>query len=97
MAHRFLFVDFPRAETDEAIEFDSKWMQYLVYQKEKCPQTGKFHYQGFVYTKKKSRQTTVLKKLGGRLTVQTCRGTADQNIAYCTKEESRVAGKMTDP
>lgn len=92
MAHRFRFTDFPRAEKGEKIEFDGKWMQYLVYQLEKCPDTGKLHYQGFLYMIRKMRYNTVLKRLGGHLALFHCDATAAENISYATKADTRVDG-----
>jgi len=72
---------------------DEKYLQenmsirakYLVYGREIAPATGTPHLQGYVYFKTDTWYTTVKKILKGA-NVLACKGTAEQNIAYCTKE-----------
>lgn len=66
---------------------------YYLFQLEAAPATGQLHYQGFL------RLTNAVglkfvKKLFGEWQphLETCRGSEAQNITYCSKEESRVAG-----
>lgn len=68
-------------------------LKFLVYQKETAPETGTPHFQCYFQTKSPMRMTA-LKKLPGMETAhfEKCKGTPEQNIAYCTKEESRLDG-----
>lgn len=68
-------------------------VRYLVFQREKCPKTGKLHYQGYVELLKDRVYSSVQKILnipGAHMT--NCNGSAEQNRNYCTKSESRVEG-----
>lgn len=73
--------------------FSDGEMCYLVYQQERCPETGALHYQGYVelIAQKSLRQ---LKDLLGSSTIhiERRRGTQAEAIAYCKKDESRVDG-----
>jgi len=64
--------------------------QYIVFQLEKCPTTGREHFQGFIQLRKQMRFNAVraldLGHIGRR------RGTPTQAAAYCKKLKSRVAG-----
>lgn len=65
-------------------------MNYLIYQRERCPSTLKEHWQGFVQLKKSARLAGV-KKLVGNCHVESTKGSVEDNVAYCTKAESRVS------
>lgn len=89
MARSYCFTTFD-VETPIALE---EGMRYLIYQKEKCPETGKEHFQGYVKLNKVMRIPGVkklLKKADAHL--ETRKGTRDQARDYCRKEESRLDG-----
>jgi len=70
-------------------------MNYLVYQKERAPNTGHLHLQGYVQLK----QQTTWKKLKELLCdssahVANSAGSPEQNKVYCTKIASRVPGTV---
>lgn len=71
-------------------------VRYLVFQQERCPETGALHLQGFIALMSPQRMTGVKKildpKKGSKSSIhlESSRGTADQNRAYCTKEDTRV-------
>jgi len=59
--------------------------QYVIIGKEVAPETGTPHLQGFIQFKSvKSLKT--LKKLNARACWNKTKGSADQNIVYCSKE-----------
>ena len=60
---------------------------YLVYQPEECPETQRKHIQGYIQLEKKVRLTAI-KKLWPQAHFEPMRGSNDQAIAYCKKEES---------
>ncbi len=66
-------------------------IEYLVYQKEKCPTTKKIHWQGYAeWNEKKSFKQ--IKKIFNDQTIhiEPRYGNQAQAIIYCTKLESRV-------
>lgn len=65
-------------------------MLYLVFQKEKCPSSGREHYQTFVVFKARKRLTTVKRIMGNSVHAEVARSDASTCIDYCTKTESRV-------
>jgi len=71
--------------------FDVEKMDYLVYQIEKAPETGRLHVQGYLSLNKKLRLTGV-KKIHASAHWEKTRGTPKQASDYCKKPESRVAG-----
>lgn len=76
---------------DDEPKYDASLMQFMVFQREKCPTTGTLHYQGYV----EFHREQGLRTIQGALGVGACRlgkrkGSQLDNIKYCTKEESRV-------
>lgn len=73
-------------------------MSYLVFQEERCPETGRHHYQGFMNLIKQSHRPAAKKVLQKAFSTACSpalfysNGTVDQNIVYCTKLDSRVPG-----
>jgi len=61
-----------------------------AYQKEVCPESGKEHYQFYIYLKKKTTLTK-LKSFFPGAHLERARDIA-KSIAYCNKEETRLAG-----
>lgn len=91
-----LYPDPEAKEPEQTLpHYDSDAMRYMVYQPEICPDTGRFHYQGFVILKIKTTLNNVKRLLrSNRIHVQRCNGTAEQNREYCTKEQSRAPGTV---
>jgi len=85
---RFCFTDFPK-EGDSAarcLEYKTKIpYEYIIVGKEICPETRRFHHQGYVELKKKTRLRTIRCMLQG-WHVEMCGGSSDQNKAYCEKD-----------
>lgn len=61
---------------------------YLVYQEESCPDTGKDHLQGYVVFSER-RRLSACKKVHATAHWEPRRGTHEQAVQYCTKEVSR--------
>ena len=80
--------------------FDMDWagpvvqhphFRYFVAQKEKAPDTGRLHWQGYVEVKEKCRIKKMKEVLGcPSAHLEPRRGSQEEAIAYCTKEESRA-------
>lgn len=68
-------------------------VRYIIYQKEKCPDTGRLHYQGYIELTKPMRITALAKRpIFKTAHFEPRRGTREEARDYCRKEESRVAG-----
>ena len=80
--------------------FDMDWpgpqvqhphFRYFVAQKEKAPDTGRLHWQGYVEVKEKCRIKKMKEVLGcPSAHLEPRRGSQEEAIAYCTKVESRA-------
>lgn len=65
--------------------------KYLYWQEERAPTTRTLHLQGFVcFSTLKSHSQVRALLPGGRIEVM--RGSVAENIEYCSKAESKVAG-----
>lgn len=68
-------------------------IKYCVFQKEKCPKTGKIHFQGYVELTKPMRRKATQEALGIEgAHLEKRRGTREEARDYCMKEETRVDG-----
>jgi len=77
---------------DEEPLFDPNFVAYLIYQRERCPDTGRLHWQGYCECHRGQRITTIQSFLGiagGH--IERRRGTQSEAIDYCQKAESRVS------
>lgn len=70
-------------------------------QLEICPETGKYHWQGFCVIKDKQTIKGMKKKYSGphflgddRVHWEVMQGTIEQSEEYCSKEESRAPGEL---
>lgn len=72
----------------------SEWegVQYIVYQEEVAPATGRHHYQGYVVLKRKAGLSTLKQRYGTRIHWEPRRGSHQQARDYSTKEETRAPG-----
>ncbi|AXL65903.1 replication-associated protein [Longjawed orbweaver circular virus 1] len=58
---------------------------YHIFGRERCPSTGRIHYQGFIYFKQRKRLTQ-LKKVGYTGHFEAMRGSPQQASEYCKKD-----------
>lgn len=70
-------------------------VSFCVFQPEIAPETGTYHLQGYAEFAQKVSLAAVRKHFGDGVYAQVARGTPEQCIAYCTKEDSRVDGGET--
>lgn len=68
--------------------------EYLCVQQERCPTTGRLHWQGYGYWRNPRTRGGLARLLPGAHW-ENRRGSHEQAVAYCSKEESRVAGPYT--
>lgn len=65
--------------------------RFMIWQHERAPSTGTLHIQGYVEFNSPVRYTHLTKKWPGAH-IECAKGDAKDNIAYCSKSESKIAG-----
>lgn len=93
MAHAAKNWSFTSFDVEGPISFPSN-VVYAVWQLEVAPDTGTHHYQGYLQLSRKLRRAQVSEIIPGAH-LEIARGTLEENIAYCTKLETRLDG--TEP
>jgi len=90
---RFAFTWFIDDDSFDALyaRFPEGRCLFLVAQRERCPSTQRLHWQAYARLSGAFRFTTVKTWLPGAH-LSLAKGNEKQNITYCTKEDSRVAG-----
>lgn len=68
------------------------WANYLVFQEEISPETGRKHIQGYVNLKRSQKFGFLKKKLPLGSHIEQCHGSASSNRDYCTKDATRSDG-----
>lgn len=71
---------------------DDDKIRYNHCQLEKAPTTGRFHLQGFICFKTPVRLVAVIALLPHGAHIERMRGTVKENMAYCSKSETKLAG-----
>jgi len=75
-------------------EWENKNFQYMVYQPEVCPSTGRLHFQGYLEVIKPIRWKKATKIISdAKAWVRIREGTREAARAYCMKDESRAQGE----
>lgn len=69
--------------------------RYVVFQKERAPTTGTPHYQGYIMFTNNTRITTIQRHTTDNFSLTRCNGNHQSNVAYCTKEDTRLDGPWT--
>lgn len=83
------------ADGDDAEHF---WLalpegvRFIIWQQERAPDTGKLHVQGYIAFKTNIGLKRVQSVVGANVHCEIARGDEQQNVAYCSKEDSRVRG-----
>lgn len=72
--------------------YEHKCIKYEVYQIEKCPETGKLHKQSYIELKESVPLSWIKKNINNAVHAEPRRGSQDDAIKYCTKEDTRVEG-----
>jgi len=95
-SRRWCFTDFGPKVLDCAGYFGAllpNGVRFVIWQKERCPVSGRFHVQGYL---RLSNSTTLggVKRILASDTahVTMANGTEQQNIDYCSKDASKVEG-----
>jgi len=81
------------AFTQHDITFDysqaNSKASFVIYGKETCPTTKKEHYQGYIEFKEAKTISAVSKLIKGAH-IEVAKGTSQDNIIYCTKEDKNA-------
>lgn len=85
MARDWCFTSF---DTDKELEFEKDSVRYIIYGREKCPKTGREHYQGYAIFKRTCRMPKAKVWIGGGdgVHLESRRGSRDQARDYCRKD-----------
>ena len=75
---------------DETVPPFPDYVRYAIYQREKCPESGRLHYQGYMEFNS-PKKIGGLKKWSSTAHFESRRGSREEARAYCMKEESRVS------
>lgn len=69
----------------------------VAYQQEVCPSTGRTHWQGYVEFSKPVKRPQAQREIGDeKAHLEVRKGTREQAIAYCTKEDTRAPGAQPE-
>jgi hypothetical protein len=72
-------------------------IKFCVWQYESCPQSGRTHIQGYIQFTKPCKRAQAQKWAAlPRVNMLPAKGSAQENICYCTKSDSRLNGSPTD-
>lgn len=71
-------------------------VMYTCHQWEQGEQTGAKHVQGYIYFKNAREMAAVKRKLGETVHLEAAKGSAKQNRAYCSKDETAIAGTFKE-
>lgn len=88
------YVVFTWWDLDRKPELVLKDWSYMIYQKEKCPETGRLHYQGYVIFKNHKRKSTI-KRMDPKFHFEQRKATHTEAKTYSDKTDSYVEGPWT--
>lgn len=72
-------------------KFYNEFCEYLIFQKEKCPTSGKEHLQGYFVLHNRKRVPTVKKLIGNdSIHLERRKGTHSDAVRYCSKSETQI-------
>ncbi len=90
---RWIFTDFEFLNWIDLFEAN-EILTFFLYGAEKCPETGKDHYQGYLQlSKKKTRNALKLLLKSDAIHLEVMRGTPQQNTTYCSKEGRTIVSR----
>lgn len=90
-SRNWCFTLYPQhSNIDSICEPDPEIVQYIVWQNEVAPSTGKVHIQGYVCFVNPKTMSAAKKYLGHSVHLEPRAGTHAQARDYCTKEDTRV-------
>lgn len=78
----------------DPVPYDVTQMDFLIYQRERG-ENGTEHFQGYVVFKNRKRLQSAKAMIDERAHMEIARGSDEQNIAYCSKPDTRI-GEPTE-
>ncbi len=92
MSQRFRSICFTSYQNE--ITYDQEKVQYIVFQREICPDTKKEHWQGYCELKSQMRMKAIKKMFNDNtLHIEDRKGSQEQAITYCKKDDTRKSGE----
>lgn len=92
---RWCYTSFNHLDSESQLS-NSDYLQYHIWQEETCPNTGKRHLQGYIEFTKSVGLSYIKNHWRDATThFERARGTAEENIAYCSKSSSGGSGNPT--
>jgi len=80
---------------EDDVKFDESIMSYQVSQRERCPDTQRLHWQGYIEFKLRMRRSRVKIVLqDNKLHLENRKGTQADAIRYCTKNDTQVSAPI---
>lgn len=93
MIHRnWMFTDYCPVM---CLDIDNSNIGFCVYQKERCPSTGREHYQGYIEFNRSMEMAKVVKLFGCKCHVEPRKGNQQQAIDYCMKKDTRIENPVS--
>ncbi len=94
MNQRWLFTlfDYENPDLPNLFIKENHNVRYAIWQLEKCPETGREHFQGYVVFRRTQRLAACRKFFDGKGHWEAARGSDAQCIAYCSKKETKLDG-----
>lgn len=87
-SRRWIFVE----NNKDSVKYAADVMRYMVYQVECGNEKKTKHVQGYVVWSAPRNMTWIKKHFSNTAHLEIARGTDEQNVAYCTKSETRIDG-----
>lgn len=82
-------------ESHRRVVPEESTVRFAIWQLEVCATTGRRHYQGYVEFNNSMRVSAVKALLGGTVHLEKRRGSREQAIEYCRKDDTKIAGPWT--
>lgn len=89
------FTDYGNFDERVVVYSECTDIKYVIFQEEKCPETGRLHLQGFLQLEKKKRLRGVKNLVGDSVHLEPRKGTVRDAIAYCRKSETATGRTWT--
>lgn len=80
-------------DVDRELDFSERDVRYAIWQKEKCPDTGRIHYQLYLEGSRPHRFKKWKEIVGHDAHIEEARKPREACIKYCSKEATRVEGE----
>lgn len=76
--------------------FDDKFVRYCIFQEEKCADTGRRHYQGYIEFFDNVRRSVVVSVVGAGTHVEVRKGSRTEAREYCRKKDTSIPNTQVE-